>query len=137
MSKQTFPVTITGMNITERNVTPPRFKSPIDKAGITIQEVNVTDENGSQLVIPTGTWINGAAKVGSLDNVSVGSTIEVSISAKPKGDGTFWYNFSYYPKLQTTAPAAPTQPVGEYVTVADFQKAISNLQDQINDINNF
>lgn len=135
MSKVTFPVTITGINITERNVTPPRFRAPVDKAGITIQQTNLIDQEGKNIVIPVGAWLNGAAKVGSLDSVSVGTTIEVSISAKPKGDGTFWYNFNYYPETAKAPTLATTNPNIKYVTEEVFLAEISRLDDKINELN--
>lgn len=138
MSKVTFPVTITGMNITERGVEGRYGKQ--DKVGITIQQTNVIDENGQNIVVPAGAWLNGFCPEGAMNAVSVGSTIEVQIKTKAKGDGTFYYNFGYYPKAApapvapapTTAPAPA--PTTEYVTVADFQTAIQQLQSQIDDL---
>lgn len=142
MSKVTFPVTITGMNITERGVEGRYGKQ--DKVGITIQQTNVIDENGQNTIVPAGAWLNGFCPEGAMNAVSVGSTIEVQIKTKAKGDGTFYYNFGYYPKTAPTAPvAAPVAqatpapqpaPTTEYVTMADFQAAIQQLQSQIDDL---
>lgn len=141
----TFPVTITGMNVTERNAKLPTGKGPFDKVGITIQQTNVIDETGQNLVIPEGTWLNGLCPPGKMDQLSSGSTVPVSISAKSKGDGTFWYNFGYFPKdapaAVATPPAQPTPPpqqapAGDFVTRQEFNDAVQRLENQITEVAN-
>lgn len=140
--KTTFPVTITGMNITERNVEG-RYGSQ-DKVGITIQQTNVIDENGQNLVIPEGAWLNGFTPSGKMDQVTIGHTIPIQIKTKVNPNGGFYYNFGYYPKdgtpsqtptPATAAPAAttpsPVAPTPEYVTKEEFHAAISELREQI------
>lgn len=137
MSKfQVFPVTITGINVSERNVQPPNFKSAVDKVGITIQQTNVIDRDGNNVVVPEGTWLNGVCPPGKMDNLAVGQTVEISISTKPKNDGGFWYNFNYYPEKEpTAAPApAPVAPQEDFVTREEFQAAIKGLEDKIDGI---
>jgi hypothetical protein len=107
-NKVTFPVTVTGMNITERNVEG-KFGLQ-DKAGITIQETNVIDEGGNNIVIPAGAWLNGFTPAGALDAVAVGHTIAVQIRTKANPNGGFYYNFSFYPPKVAT-PAAPAAAV--------------------------
>lgn len=142
----TFPVTITGKNVTETNVKLPTGKGPFDKVGITIQQTNVIDENGQNLVIPAGSWLNGICPPTKMDDVVAGHTIPVSISAKPKNDGTFWYNFAFFPSepaptpAPVVAPAPITQPTpapaSDTVGRAEFQAAIDNLQSQITAVAN-
>lgn len=113
MSKVTFPVTITGINVTDRSVKLPSGKGPFDKFGITIRETNVIDENGQNIIIPQGAWLNGLSSPGKADTLSVGTVVPISISAKPKADGGgFWYNFVYFPKdvQPTQAQAVAAQP---------------------------
>jgi len=144
----TFPVTITGMNVTERNTKLPTGKGPFDKVGITIQQTNVIDEAGQNLVIPEGTWLNGLCPPGKMDELAAGSTVAISISAKAKGDGTFWYNFGYFPPQDTTqvptaatvpGPAAtpvPPAPGPDYVTRAELDDAVQKLEAQITAVAN-
>lgn len=131
-AKVTFPVTITGMNITDRGVA--GKYGPQDKAGLTIQQTNVIDEAGQNVVIPEGAWLNGFAPQGALDAVSVGSTIELQIRTKPNPTGGFYYNFGYYPK--NAAPAAPAAPAAAPApaapagpSLADFEALVERVSE--------
>ena len=152
MAKTTFPVTITGMNITERGVE--GKYGPQDKAGITIQEANVIDENGQNVTIPAGSWLNGFTPAGALNTVAVGQQISIQIKTKPNPNGGMYYNFGYYPTAAPVAPATPVAqspvapvaqpeavapapvatPQGEFATVADLELAVQGLQNQIDEL---
>ena len=131
------------MNITERNIAG-KFGTQ-DKGGITIQQTNVIDENGQNLVIPEGSWLNGFCSSGAFDTVAVGSTIPITIRTKPNPNGGMYYNFGYYPKGAAAAPAtaqpaaapAPAPqpaPTTEYATKAELNEALESLQNQINEL---
>ena len=155
MAKTTFPVTITGMNITERGVE--GKYGPQDKAGITIQEANVIDENGQNVTIPAGSWLNGFTPAGALNTVAVGQQISIQIKTKPNPNGGMYYNFGYYPTAapaptvatpqaapvaqptaapvaQPETPAPVATPQGEFATVADLELAVQGLQNQIDEL---
>jgi len=135
MSKFTaFPVTITGMNITERNLEG-KYGAQ-DKLGITIQEANVTDRNGEALVIPEGAWLNGFCPAGSMDQIGTGQIVEVQMSMK-ESNGNTYYNFQYYPEkspvaapAQVAAQAAPVTQEANPVTREEFNA----LVDQVNEL---